>query len=224
MTHRNTLLVSMLLAALLLISGSAFAQVTPEYRVTIYNLTYAQPISPPLVAAHTNDVAIFEIGQPAIPELATLAEDGSPASLAELLGSLSQVADVATAGGPIGPGGAAEIMVSGARPFHRLSIVGMLVNTNDAFFGIDTITAPRRRFESVEVYGLAYDAGSEANNEDCDFIPGPACAGAGAGVRDEGDAEGFIHIHRGIHGTADLDPAAHDWRNPVVKIVITRVR
>ncbi len=34
----------------------------------------------------------------------------------------------------------------------------------------------------------------------------------------------FVHVHAGIHGVADLVPAAHDWRNPVVEVVIQLVR
>jgi hypothetical protein len=67
----------------------------------------------------------------------------------------------------------------------------------------------------------AYDAGSEANNEDGDFIPGPPF-GSG-GVRDTEGAEGFVHIHSGVHGIADLDPAIYDWRNPTAEIRITRI-
>ncbi len=220
---QTTFVLTALAASLVLVSGAAFAQ-APEYQVTIYNLTAGQPISPPLVATHSNDVALFRVGQPALPELATLAEDGSPADLAALLGGVSQVEEVATAGGPVPPGGSATLTVHGDVPFHRISAVGMLVNTNDAFFALDTITVPRKRYQTLTFYADAFDAGSEANNEDCDFIPGPACAGAGAGVREPSGAEGFVHVHRGVHGGADLDPGAYDWRNPVVKIVITRVR
>ena len=221
-TLRNALLLA--IAGLVLAAGAAMAQPAPEYEVTIYNLTAGQPLSPPVVVTHSRDVAIFRVGEAALPELATLAEDGNPAPLADLLASLPQVADVAVAAGAVPPGGSTTVTVRGNRPFHRISAVGMLVNTNDAFFGLDTVTAPRRRFETLRSYALAYDAGSEANNESCDFIPGPACGGAGAGVRDEAGAEGFVYVHGGVHGVADLDPAATDWRNPVAKVVIRRVR
>ena len=68
----------------------------------------------------------------------------------------------------------------------------------------------------------AYDAGTENNNEMCRFIPGPPCGNRG--VRDTAGAEGYVHVHRGVHGGADLDPALFDWRNPVAKIVITKLR
>ena len=50
------------------------------------------------------------------------------------------------------------------------------------------------------------------------FIPGPPCGNAG--VRDTGNAEGFVHVHAGVHGIGDLVAADHDWRNPVAKITI----
>jgi hypothetical protein len=64
----------------------------------------------------------------------------------------------------------------------------------------------------------AYDAGSETNNEDGNFIPGPPFGNGG--VRDTGSAEGYVHIHSGVHGIADLAPEMYDWENPVAKIEI----
>jgi hypothetical protein len=67
----------------------------------------------------------------------------------------------------------------------------------------------------------AYDAGSERNSELCRFIPGPPCGNAN--VHDPDSAEGYVHIHAGIHGSGDLDPSEFDWRNPVAQIVIQRI-
>jgi hypothetical protein len=67
---------------------------------------------------------------------------------------------------------------------------------------------------------VAYDAGSEANTELCEHIPGPPC---GNQARMLTGAEGFVHVHRGIHGVGDLNEAAMDWNNPVVKVVIEKM-
>ncbi len=32
------------------------------------------------------------------------------------------------------------------------------------------------------------------------------------------------HIHAGIHGIGDLDPARRDWRKPVAQITIGQIR
>jgi hypothetical protein len=64
----------------------------------------------------------------------------------------------------------------------------------------------------------AYYAGSESNSEDCTYIPALPCGNAR--VRDPGGAEGYVHIHVGIHGIVDLTPSRDDWRNPVAEIRI----
>jgi hypothetical protein len=234
----SLLVVTSLCVALALVTGSAFAQGQgngrqAQFEVTIINLTGGQTLSPPLVASHQPRMALFLVGEPALPELATLAEEGDPAPFAALLEESPDVFDVAVGDATVPPGESTTITIQGnARGNGRnplrspglISAVAMLSDTNDAFFGLDGITPPQRRGETVEVFVDAYDAGSETNNEACGFIPGPSCDGAGAEVRDEAEAEGFVHIHGGVQGIADLEASDMDWRNPVVKIVITRVR
>ena len=48
-----------------------------------------------------------------------------------------------------------------------------------------------------------------ANNEDCAFIPGPPCGNPG--VRDEAEAEGYVHIHAGIHGIGSIEHRTEGW-------------
>jgi hypothetical protein len=101
----------------------------------------------------------------------------------------------------------------------------MLVNTNDGFFAVDTEALPRFRGGSRTYYAVAYDAGSELNNEHCDFVPGPACEGiSGENYRAVEGAEGFVYVHNGVHGIADLEPTMQDWNNPVAKVVVTRIQ
>ena len=97
----------------------------------------------------------------------------------------------------------------------------MLVTTNDAFFALRGVRAPRHG-TSVH-HSPAYDAGSEGNNEDCAYIPGPPCGNPEK--RDPNDEpEGYVHIHAGIHGIGSLDRSLRDWRNLVAKITIKRLR
>ena len=100
-----------------------------------------------------------------------------------------------------------------------MSLVGMLANTNDAFYALQGVAGPSAG--AVTYYAVAWDAGSEANNEVCQFVPGPACQHFF--VRATEGAEGFVYVHSGIHGVGDLVPALHDWRNPVAKITIRRL-
>jgi len=65
-----------------------------------------------------------------------------------------------------------------------------------------------------------YDAGSERNSEDCQYIPGPPCGNGG--VRDTAGAEGFVHVHNGIHGVSSLSAQTYSWHNPGAVITIKR--
>ncbi len=194
-----------------------------KFRVTITNLTRAQVFSPPVVVSHNSSVALFAAGDAASDALVAMAEDGQTAPLVALAEGTAGVSGVAAASGPVLPGASLSVEVSG-RVNHRITAVGMLVNTNDTFFGLSGAAAPWSRRAAYRYDVPAYDAGSEANNEECGFIPGPACGGAGAGVRAPEGAEGYVYISNGVHGIADLDEAAYDWRNPVARIVVERIR
>ncbi len=52
-----------------------------EYKITIVNLTKGQPITPPLVAVHTQDSQIFHLGQEASSGLKELSQDGGTSKL-----------------------------------------------------------------------------------------------------------------------------------------------
>ena len=72
-------------------------------------------------------------------------------------------------------------------------------------------------------FSPGFDAGSEPNDELCKNIPGPTCDGMGLSPGDNDGDEGYVHIHRGMHGIGDLAADVYDWRNPVAKITVTRV-
>lgn len=194
------------------------------YEVTVTNITKGQVFSPPVLVTHNRRVALFEVGTPALDELAIVAEDGMGQPLADLVSGLREVSEAQATAAPIPPGGSAIYEISSRRNFPVLSVVSMLVNTNDAFFAINSERLPRGRGGTATYYALGYDAGSEGNNEDCAFIPGPACMPESGNARSTEDAEGYVHIHNGVHGIADLGAAAYDWRNPVARITVKRVR
>ena len=206
---------------LLQIGNTAFADHRGRrVEVTITNITRAQIFSAPVVISHSKDFELFTLGQPASQPLYALAEDGLTDPLTAHLDSLPSVHDYAVAAGPVMPGASVTLEVATLGPFRFISAAGMLVSTNDAFFALrDARIASSGK---VMVDTQAYDAGSEANSESCAFIPGPPCGNGG--VRDTGDAEGYVHSHAGIHGIGDLDASLHDWRNPVAQITIRPVR
>jgi hypothetical protein len=191
-----------------------------KYMVTITNITSGQIMSPGVVASHRYiEDPLFTLGEPASDALAMVAEDAATDDLVAALESNSKVGDVKPIG-PIMPGESASVSVEASGPFCYVSAVAMLVTTNDGFFALNGERGPR--YGSMTYYSPAYDAGSENNNEDCAFIPGPPCDSHF--VRDTENAEGYVHIHRGIHGIGSNEVNPHDfgWHNPVAKIEIQR--
>jgi len=190
---------------------------TATYQITIVNHTDAQPLSPVGAVVHRGGTDVWSTGQPASAAVAAVAED---AALPVFVATYDQVRGVrsASVGGdaPIGPGQTITFELEGRRS-DRLSLVSMLVNTNDAFTGLDAV----RLGNGTRTFDVgAYDAGTEVNNELPAFIPGPA--GNSPGVRDpEG---GVISPHEGIVGQpGGIDPAVYDWDDPVATITVERL-
>ncbi len=213
----------LLLGMILSLASSVFAQTT--WNVTITNITKSQIFSPPIAAAHDGSTYMFRLGQGPTVGLYTMAEDGDNSVMAAELAADSGVGDVSTADGPVMPGQSVTIQISTSGSFNRVSVAGMLVSTNDAFFGVSGAVAPTLSLKagvpySMQFLALAYDAGSETNSEDCASIPGPPCGNGG--VRDTSGAEGYVHISSGVHGIGDVDAAAYTWDGPVALIEISR--
>ena len=108
----------------------------------------------------------------------------------------------------------------------NLTVVTMLVNTNDAFGGLNGQSLDQLAVGQSAIFmAPAYDAGTEANSESAATVPGPAAGGEGFNaVRDDMD---FVRIHPGV--ISDQDGLAgsalsgdHRWDNPVFKLVVTR--
>lgn len=200
-------------------SGLAGDLAVQSYTVTVTNITAGQTFTPLLVATHRSNVQLFAAGESASAELASMAESGNIAPLDALLKSMpKKVFATASSGGLLGPGQSITVEIQATGPYSRVSIVGMLIPTNDSFVGLNGVSLP----SSEATYVVpAYDAGSEYNDELCASIPGPMCGGAGDSVE---DGEGYVHISSGIHGIGDLESASYDWRNPVAAISIRRVR
>jgi hypothetical protein len=199
----------------------AFAAGKRTYEVTITNLTPGVSFTPLLVATHSRRVALFRAGQPASEALATLAESGDTAPLKAQLQQSGELLDAVATGGLLAPGASVKVRVQAGGRFSRVSIAAMLLPTNDGFVGLDNFDLPWWDTDPVTVTLTAYDAGSEPNDERCASIPGPHCGGVGGSPGVGG--EGFVHVHSGIHGIADLKVATYDWRNPVAQVTIRRV-
>ncbi|MDH3535834.1 MAG: spondin domain-containing protein [Gammaproteobacteria bacterium] len=213
---------SAMLVSGLIASSSALADGPAAYHVTITNLTNAISFTPILVASHRRSVPTFEPGEPASPEITAIAEAGDTSLLAAALGDNPRVVDVQSSGGLLLPGDSVTVIVRATRGADHVSLAAMMLPTNDGFIALGSVAAPRRG--SVTYFSPGYDAGTEPNDEWCMHIPGPTCGGAGPSPGENPDDEGYVHIHRGIHGVGELSPSVYDWRNPVAKITVTRIR
>jgi hypothetical protein len=200
----------------------AEAQLTTPLTVSITNITKGQILSPVVVVTHRFGAApLFVPGQPANEELAQVAEDAVLQPLLDKLttsGSYLDVEVIFGESGPILPGETASVTISSNAGHRLVSLVGMLVTTNDTFVGLSGIRRPP--FGSQSHYAIAYDAGSEANTELCTDIPGPPCGNPGMRVTE--GAEGYVYVSPGVSGGGDLTPSLHSWLNPAAYVNIRR--
>ena len=201
------------------------------YEVSITNISKGQTFTPQLIAIHAGSVALFKLGDPASKELEVLAEDGGTGPLTEFLANQGKrVGAVTTIGALLPPGETASAILEAPASHEFLSAAGMLIPTNDTFFAVNRQRLPQRG--SLTVFAEAYDAGTEANDQNCSNIPGPRCGGSGLSAGSNPGDEGFVHIGNGFHelgagggATGEvLRPFQYDWRNPVAMIRIKRVR
>jgi hypothetical protein len=205
--------------------------------VEITNLTNAVYFTPLLVAKHNRNSDLFELGMPASANLQAMAEGGDISGLiSDLQAGGNDYVDN-PAGGLLAPGATARAEFDGYRGRNRyLSIVGMLLPTNDGFVGLDSIRIPKRK-GTYTYYLQGYDAGTEANDEiitgggapNSPGIPADPGGNAGSGALSTtgADHNQTVHLHRGnigdndpFGGNSDLDARIHTWQGPVAKVVI----
>ena len=212
-----------IISALLLCVGISLAHADERlktYQVSITNLTPGQAFTPQLVFTHRHAKPLFTLGEAASSELEQLAEGGDTAPLSALVHAYAN--DITTNGVLLMPGETTALTIKGKPGRGRLTVVAMLLPTNDTFVALDGMKLPHRGSVSYRV--PAYDAGTEYNDQDCANIPGPLCGGEGYSPEAGDGDEGFVHIGNGFHDLGDdvLKPQLYDWNNDVAKITITR--
>lgn len=198
------------------------APMTRTFDITVTNLTNAQPLSPVTVVNHS-DGNLWVIGESASVALETLAEGGDNSEILALSVVTGQIA----ADAPLGPGASQTLTLELSEDdVANLSIITMLVNTNDAFSGLNKLDISAMAVgEEINRRGLVYDSGTEANSEASGTIPGPADGGSGFdAVRDDVD---FVAMHPGVVSGDDGLPGsvltqAHRFDNPAISITVTR--
>jgi len=194
-----------------------------QYEITLENLTPAtgagasQPLSPPVFATHAPSFRLFHLDGYASDELRQVAEDAVNDPLVTRLESSERVFETTTGDAVILPGDMATYTIDAKIGFHKLTLVSMLVNTNDGFTGVNKLNLQRQG--SKTFYLRAFDAGTEENTELESDIPGPCCGSHGVRV----PTHQRIRFHQGILGVGDLHPAVYDWDGPVAKLTVTRI-
>lgn len=209
------------LATALTTGAPALPAAAQEVEVKIVNITKGQVFSPVIAWSHSRGFTpFFDFGKTASDELRDIAENGDFGLMETLLTADAEVREIATTGF-IRPGEEAVLTLDTADGARQISLASMLVNTNDTFLALRSVGVPRF---SDTFFSPGIDAGTEANNEECAFIPGPACPdGSGNAEASEG-AEGYVFIQEGIHGVGDLVASEQDWRNPFAYFEITRIK
>jgi hypothetical protein len=203
--------------------------VTPaSFDITVTNLTLGQPLSPIAVVVHNSSQRVFRIGEAASEGLEVLAEGGDNSQLLDELDGIAEVSGSA----PVGPGGSDMLMLElddDQTDGLSLSVVSMLVNTNDAITGLNAISLADMPVGATMTYtAVAYDTGTEANSEQAGTIPGPADGGEGFNaLRD--DIDDAVTMHPGVVSADDgLSDSVlgqiHRFDNPVARVAITRTQ
>ncbi|MCU7857826.1 MAG: spondin domain-containing protein, partial [Candidatus Thiodiazotropha sp. (ex Lucinoma borealis)] len=138
-------LTAVLASASLLISANSIAS-DREVSVEITNLTNAIYFTPLLVAAHKRDTHLFQLSTEASDNLQAMAEGGNIDGLILDLEAAGSDYVANPAGGLLEPGKSAEAVLDRQMKKNRyLSIVGMMLPTNDGFVGIDGLRIPHKK-------------------------------------------------------------------------------
>jgi hypothetical protein len=230
------LILTVLLLAAVSISAVGATNYDATYRITIYNLTTGQPWTPPAVVVHEGRINWFQRGQAASLGIKEIAENGNLAPFIAAAEADSRVSDVivavSAAQPPLLPRQSVSVEFTGTPGHDFVSLVTMLICTNDGFTGVNSLRLPQRIGGVSHAVGRAYDAGTEINTEDfADIVPPcPALTGvdssdAGSGVSNPALAQnGVVRFHRNIQGIADLIPSVHAWYEPVLLVTVQRIR
>lgn len=208
-----------------------------DLEVTVQNLTQGIYFTPILISAHSNDASLFELGETASVELQAMAEGGDISGLVSATEALSANNIANPAEGLLGPAMSTTASVTTDEGNDVLSIVAMMLPTNDGFIGLDNWAIPEAP-GTYTIYLNAYDAGTEANDE----IRGSGAPGEaglpvpppledvvgnnGVGVTAT-VANDSVHIHPGnigdddaTGGVSDVDNTVQRWLNPVAKVTV----
>ncbi len=213
---------------------------TPEqdarFEVSVTNLTNAQPLSPVAIMLHNAGFHSFIDGETSSTALELLAEGGDNSEvLSEARAAAEYIASGST-DGPVPPRSISSA-VSLSVPSDQLnnlhlSVISMLVHTNDAFTGANAANISGMAIgDSRTMNGPTWDSGTEANTETRSTMPGPDFGGEGFNAERD-DLIDLVRFHQSVVtnessefglATSDLQDR-HRFLNPTARIVVTRVQ
>ena len=219
--------------------NAKFADAAPTrtFDVTVENLTDGgQHFTPPLIAIHRGALSFFAVGQPASMGIQQIAENGNLDPMINRVSASRHLSSYAVAvsgeglEGPLAPGEAVTVPLSANPGSEFVSVVSMLICSNDGFTGTSGTKLPNTVGEEIHLYLSAFDAGTEVNTQDfadlvppCPVLSGVPSTEPGTGMSDPALAEdGVIQRHEGIGDLGDLTPSLHGWSGPVAKLTVRR--
>ncbi|AYA63297.1 MAG: hypothetical protein CL587_19350 [Alteromonadaceae bacterium] len=216
----------------------AFTLSAAEVEISVENLTRGIAFTPLFIAAHSSDTHLFVTGEAASTELQAMAEGGDISGLETVAAGASADMVSNPAGGLLMPAMTTSAMLTTTDGNTQLSLVAMLLPTNDGFVGLDSWTIPETP-GTYMIYLNAYDAGTEANDEvRGSGVPGEAgmpvppplealVGTDGTGVNAT-ITNATVHIHPGnlgddmlSGGMSDVQNTVQRWLNPVARVVVT---
>jgi len=200
-----------------------------DFEISVTNLSTNQPFSPLAVLFHQPAYQLMSVGQAASQPLEMLAESGDNSALLAAAAADPQVSQTASGIAAVSPGASdTQMLTAVPEGSLRLSVLAMLVNTNDGFIALDGVDVEKLAAGDTWVLqARAYDAGTEGNSEMQAEIPGPAAGGEGFNVaRNDRD---FVTVHPGVIShddglTTSILDVSHRFDNPVARIEIRRIR
>jgi len=202
--------------------------------ITFRNTSGSQPMTPPVVVLHNapdaeNGVRLYEVGTTASEPVINIAEDGNLMPLVDLTESLIPtgqvsavgVAELLDADAPaLLPGASATLNLQVEAENQVMSLVSMVVCTNDGFSGIDSrpLSADASETFLVDIY----DAGSETNLQTLNYWV-PPCGGPlvedGGNI---GDDEGSVVLAHPGQAQAENPIYNFEPGTQLLEVTVTR--
>ncbi len=194
-----------------LVDAAPAAPAPGSVTLSFTNTSGAQPMTPPVVILHNapgtdNGIDWFEAGQPAIGEVIQIAENGNNAPLVSASEGQIGAGTVSAVGvafpdpenpGPLLPGAVASVTLDIESADQVMTVVSMVVCTNDGFSGVDAQPIP----EGTTTTTLPiYDAGSETNVLTLNYWV-PPCSGDAGSDNITDNEGGAIQLHPGQEGS-----------------------